>query len=405
MRDSSGDRSAGPLEGITVIDLSWHLAGPFCTLILADLGARVIKVEAPGSHGGYDPGGFIRHFYKGQDAHYMALNRNKLSVTLNLKAPEGIELFKRLCTTADVVFNNFRPGVMNRLGIGYEEIRRVAPDVVFASLSSFGQDGPYSTRPGVDLVVQALSGGMSLTSEPGRPPVRAGIPVGDLAGGMWAVIAILAALRGRRHGIAGDGEIDVALLDGQIALTAGLAGQYFLDGSLPGAGHLGATSEAAQAFKCADERYVVLDADDDVLGQLLSGEGGTEVESLIAQPNDGTVGGGRRDMTQLVERIFRGRPSDHWEQRLQRLGVPHARVNRLDEALTDVQVIERGMIIELEHRLGGRLRFVGCPIRLPGFRMPIESPPLQGEHTEQILGDLGLSVTEVGRLRADGVVS
>lgn len=179
----------GPLHGITVIDLSWHLAGPYCTLILADMGARVIKVEAPNSHGGYDPSGFARHKFGDEDAHYMALNRNKQSVVLDLKSKQGRTAFESLVAKADVVFNNFRAGVMRRLELEYEHLREVNPHVICASLSAFGQEGPYATRPGVDVVIQALSGGMSMTGEIGGAPVRAGIPIGDLAGGMWAVLA------------------------------------------------------------------------------------------------------------------------------------------------------------------------------------------------------------------------
>jgi len=397
---SGGPR--GPLAGITVVDLSWHLAGPFCTLILADLGARVIKIEAPGSHGGYDPGGFVRHYFKGQDAHYMALNRNKLSVTLDLKSPEGKELFKLLCSRADVVFNNFRAGVMARLGIGYEQIREVAPDVVFASLSSFGSDGPYARRPGVDLVVQALSGGMSMTAEPGRPPVRAGIPVGDLAGGMWAAIAILATLRARRAGLSPGCELDLALLDGQIALTSYLAAQYFLDSSVAPRDVVGEAQEG-RAFRCADDRYVVVVGDDaalrrafgepdDVPGGAREGRGRAETAESGSTPDS------------LVT-MFASRPSAYWLERLERDQLPHARVNRLDEALCEPQVLDRGMVVEIEHRLGGRLRFVGSPIRLPGFRVPVDSPPLIGQDTEEILRELGLDRSETDRLKAEGVVS
>lgn len=395
----------GPLAGITVIDLSWHLAGPFCTLILADLGARVIKVEAPGSHGGYDPGGFIRHYYKGQDAHYMALNRNKQSINLNLKSPEGKDIFKRLCQGADVVFNNFRAGVMQRLGLGYGEISQVNPDIVFCSLSSFGQDGPYAKRPGVDLVVQALSGGMSMTGEPGRPPVRAGIPVGDLAGGMWAAIGILSALRARSAGLQRGCELDLSLLDGQIAMTPYFAAYYFLDGVVPGPQGSGGHSRTYGAFRCADDRYMVIAVIDQ--GPWAKLCRALDREDLFADPRFATAEARSEngdELAKIVREAFESLPSTEWEPRLQQADLPYARVNRLDEALADPQVLHRNMVVEIEHSLGDRLKFVGNPIRIPGYRHTYASPPLIGEHTGEVLGELGVDGGELHRFKDRGVV-
>ncbi|MBO0874756.1 MAG: CoA transferase [Pseudonocardia sp.] len=402
---SGSARRKGPLDGVRVIDLSWHLAGPFCTLILADLGATVIKVEAPGSQGGYDPGGFIRHYYKGQDAHYMALNRNKKSITLNLKSPEGKDIFKQLCSNADVVFNNFRAGVMDRLGLGYEEIKAVNPGIIFASLSSFGQNGPYSRRPGVDLVVQALSGGMSMTGEPGRPPVRAGVPIGDLAGGMWAAIGILSSLRGRRAGLLEGCELDLSLLDGQIALLPYFAAYYFLDGSVPGPQGSGGHSATYAAFRSADDRYLVVAAIDQKPWLKLCRALGRE--DLPEDPRFATAetrATHRAELSELVAAEFRSRTSDEWEQRLHEADMPYARVNRLDEALADPQVRHRGMVIEIDHTLGDRLKFVGNPIRIPGFEPRYECPPLIGEHTDEILAELGRTTDDrpLAGQRSDG---
>lgn len=395
----------GPLAGITVVDLSWHLAGPFCTLVLADLGARVIKVEAPGSHGGYDPGGFIRHYHKGQDAHYMALNRNKQSITLDLKALEGKDIFKRLCQRADVVFNNFRAGVMQRLGLGYEAIREVNPEIIFASLSSFGQDGPYVERPGVDLVVQALSGGMSMTGEPGRPPVRAGIPIGDLAGGMWAAVGILAALRARSAGLQRSGELDVSLLDGQLAMTPCPSARHFLDGTVPGPQGSAGQGAACGVFRCSDGRYVaVVVTGQEPWAGLCRVLGRPELRDDRRFSTAASRAEHGEELADVIGQAFGVLPSAEWEARLQHGAVPYARVNRLDEALADPQVLGRDMVVEIEHTLGGRLRFVGNPIRIPGYRQAHASPPLIGEHTSTVLAELGVGDGERRRLEHGGVV-
>lgn len=406
----AGDQEAtaparGPLAGITVIDLSWHLAGPFCTLILADLGARVIKVEAPGSHGGYDPGGFIRHYYKGQDAHYMALNRNKQSITLNLKTPEGKDVFKRLCERADVVFNNFRAGVMKRLELGYDEIRQVNPGIVFVSLSSFGQDGGYAGRPGVDLVVQALSGGMSMTGEPGRPPVRAGIPIGDLAGGMWAAIGILSALRARSAGLSDGCELDLSLLDGQIAMTPYFSAYYFLDGVVPGPQGSGGHSKTYGAFRCADDRYMVIAVIDQ--GPWAKLCRALDREDLRDDPRFATAEARAQngeELGKITREAFASLPSTEWESRLKAADLPYARVNKLDEALADPQVLHRDMVIEIEHTLGDKLKFVGNPIKIPGYEQRYASPPLIGEHTGEVLAELGVDEAQRQRFQGDGVI-
>ncbi|MDA8280007.1 MAG: CaiB/BaiF CoA-transferase family protein [Actinomycetota bacterium] len=395
----------GPLDGITIIDLSWHLAGPYGMLILADLGARIIKVEAPGSHGGYDQRGFLRHYHKGQDAHYMSLNRNKESVTLNLKTEKGRELFLKLVADADVVFNNFRAGVMKRLGLEHEALVAVNPKIISVSLSSFGQDGPYAQRPGVDVVVQALSGGMSMTGEPGRPPVRAGLPIGDLAGGMWSAIAVLSALRGRDEGLNGGVDIDLALLDGQMAMIPYFSAYYFLDGSVPGPQGSGGHSPTYGAFRCADNRYLVIAViDQGPWAKLCSALGRTDlIEDPRFASSERRANNGD-ELRALIETEFASLPLDEWEVRLEAADLAYARVNRLDEALADPVVHQRNMVIEIEHSLGDTLRFVGNPVKFPAFPARLESPPLIGEDTDAVLTELGLGPDELQALRSAGVI-
>lgn len=398
----------GPLTGVTVVDLSWHLAGPYCTLILADLGARVIKVEAPGSNAGYDPGGLVRHYYKGQDAHYMALNRNKESITLDLKNPAGVKVFLDLIRTADVCFNNFRPGVMKRLGIDYEALRAVNPGLVYAALSAFGQDGPYADRPGVDLIAQALAGGMSMTGERGRGPARMGLPVADLAGGMFMTIAILAALRARDAGIQPSTEIDVSLLDGQIAMVPYFAAYYFLDGVVPGPQGSGGHSPSYAAFKCKDEKYIVIAVYDQVKWRRLA-------DDVLAHPEwvaDERFQDPRSrvkhqdELGAMIGEVIAQRTSDEWLPVLQAADLLSARVNNLAEALADPQVLHRDMVVELEHQLGDPLKFVGNPIKMSGFPTEYTSPPIIGGDTDAVLAELlHLDDDDLQRLRAEGVTA
>jgi len=385
--ERSGAEPRGPLAGVTVIDLSWHLAGPYCTLILADLGASVIKVEAPASRGGYDPGGFKRHEFKGQDAHYMSLNRNKKSVTLNLKTTEGKELLGRLVEGADVLFNNFRAGVMERLGLGYEAMRQVNRSLIYASLTSFGQDGPYRDMSGVDLVVQALSGGMSMTGMPGEPPVRAGIPVGDLAGGMWASIAILSALHARTAGTLEGTRLDLSLLDGQIAMIPYFSAYYFLDGSVPGPQGSGGHSPTYGAFRCADDRYIVIAVIDQapwakLCRALQRPDWMADDRFATAEQRFANAG----VLTKELNAIFAAATCETWIDRLRAEDVQCAPVNTLDRALEDPQVLNRKMILNIDHVLGGNLRFVDTPVHFDEFQRPTDSPPVLGQDNAQILG-------------------
>ena len=397
---------SGQLTGVRVLDLSWHLAGPFCTLILADLGADVIKVEKPGSHGGYDPAGFIRHRYKDQDAHYMALNRNKRSITLDLKSAAGKAAFLRLVRRSDVVFNNFRPGVMDRLGLSADALREANPRIISAALSAFGSDGPYAERPGVDLVIQALSGGMSMTGERGAPPVRAGIPLADLAGGMWAAIGILASLRARDQGLIEHDEIDVGLLDGQIAMIPYFSAYYFLDGFIPGPQGSGGHSPTYGAFECADGRYVVIAVIDQAPWHRLCGALG--LAELERDPRFATATlrtDNEAELQPIVARRFGTQPSHVWEARLRAADVPYACVNRLDEALADPQVRHRQMVVDIDHTLGDTLRFVGNPVKSAAFAPRYASPPIIGEHTSEVLREAGLGESAIDDLRATGVIA
>lgn len=379
----------GPLSGVTVLDLSWHLAGPYCSMILGDLGARIIKIERPDAHGGYDPGGVARFQFQGEDVHYIALNRNKESVVLDLKKPRDHAAFLAMVKHADVVFNNFRPGAMRRMGLDFETLRKANPKIISASLSAFGATGPQSTRPGVDLVIQAESGGMSMTGEKGRPPVRAGIPVADLAGGMWTAIAILAALR---EGSSQAREIDMSLFDAHLALIPYFTAYLTTNGFLPGPQGSGGHSPTYGAFRTRDDRYVVLAVIDQKPWTTLCQA--MEAPQLF---NDARFASAKTriehtdELQPLVQEIIARRSADEWMQRFTEYKLPAGRVNNLREALDHPQVAARSMLVDIDYVLGGQLRLLGTPVKMTGYEPEFRSPPTIGQDTERVLAEFGIA--------------
>jgi crotonobetainyl-CoA:carnitine CoA-transferase CaiB-like acyl-CoA transferase len=394
----------GPLDGLTLLDLSRDLAGPFGTVILADLGARVIKVEAPGQHSDHD-GHAAKDDVSGEDARYFGLARNKERVVLNLASARGREVFLAMVSHADVVFTDYPREVMAALGLDDATLSAANPSVLSVSLSPFGAYGPYRDRPGSELVVQALAGGMSMTGEPGRAPVQAGNPIAGLSGGMWAAIAILAAIRGRDEQLAGGGAIDIALFDGQLAMVPYFAAYYFLDGSVPGPQGSGGHSPTYGAFRCSDDRYVIIAAIDQVpwskLCDALRRPDLFDDERFATshlRASNGDV------LTDVLQSEFSKLPAAEWDERLYAADLAYARVNRLDEALTDPQVIHRGMIAEVLGQQGDNVRVVGNPVKYSAFPPRMQAPAARGEHTDAVLAELGFGLAEIGELRSNGVI-
>jgi CoA:oxalate CoA-transferase len=393
----------GLLSGFRILDLTWVLAGPYASLLLADLGAEVIKVEAP------DTGDKTRALGPSAGAltaHFAALNRNKRSVALDLKSDAGRRVFYDLARRSDAVFTNFRPAVLERLELDYARVRAHAPSIVYCALSGYGATGPYRDRPAYDLVIQALSGGMSLTGEPGGVALRTGIPFGDLAGGTVAALGLAAALA--RRAVSGEGAyVDVALLDVQISLLSYIAAYYWADGGVPGpvgSGHpaivpYGAyqTRDGALVLAIFGEKFWAL------LCEAL------ERPDLAADPRFATNAdrvAHRGELEPLLGEWLRQRTTADWLVRLEALGIPAAPVNRVDQALADPQVLSRGMVRDQAHPLLGPLRYLGNPIKTDddvaadGGR----PAPLLGQDTADVLtGLLGYSPAEVQRLAAAGV--
>ncbi len=392
-----------PLSGIRILDLSQLLAGPYGTMIMADLGAEVIKIEKPGEG---DLGrGMPPHFFHGESVYFISINRNKKSLTLNLKAREGLDIFYRLVGASDVVYDNFRPGVLEKLKIDYETLRRINPRIISCSVSGYGQTGPFKDRPAFDLIIQARGGIMSYTGEPGRMPVRMGAPMGDLAGGLFAAHGVMAALYQREKNGKGQ-RIDISLLDSQIALLIyrGLYNLYAGEIAEPmGSGHVSAIPIRAFRTKTFP---IVIDANTDKFFQELCN--GVDREELSSDPRFLTRADrlkNRETLYAILEEVFLQRSGEEWVERMEGR-VPIGPINPVDKALSDPQILARDMVVETTHRSGEKMKLIGSPIKMSQAGKEIFSPPpALGEHTDQILKELlNLPPGEIQRLRDKKII-
>ena len=394
----------GALSGLRVLDLSRILSGPFATMTLADLGADVIKVEQPGT--GDDTRQWGPPFQGGEAAYFLSVNRNKRSLAVDLKSAGGLAVVRELAAWSDIVVENFRPGTAARLGLGYEELAREHPGLVYASISGYGQTGPDSARAGYDAIAQARSGIMSVTGEADGPPVRVGVSSADLVAGMWAVIGILAALRERDRSGAGQW-VDISLLDGSVSWLTYVASGYFASGERPrryGSAH--PTIAPYQAFGTADGYVMVAVGNDGLWRRFAPAVGlGELLDDDRFRTNPQRVGH-RDTLIPLIEKAMSARSSDDWVRRLDEAGVPVGPIQTVDEVMHDPQVLARGMVSELKHPTAGTLRTIGCPVRLTATPPAVRTvPPLLGQHTDDVLAELGLSEERIGALHRSGAVA
>lgn len=390
------------LDGVRVLDLSRMLAGPYGSMLLADMGAEVIKVEDPA--GGDPIRGMGPPFVAGESAYFLAINRNKRSITLDLKRERGRELFLELVRRSDVVYDNFRPGVMERLGLGPTALRGVKSDLITCSVTAFGPDGPYAGLPAFDLILQAMGGAMSLTGEPGRAPARMGLPMGDLAGGLFAMGGICGALFHRER--TGEGQhLDLALLDMQVSLLTYVAQYVMADGRAPG--RIGSAHESVvpyQAFRTADG-YVVVAVFVDRFWHGFCEALGTP-ELVDDYPTNADRVAARDELVPVLERRFTERTTDEWVEALRERDVPCGPVSTVNDVLADPQVLHRDMVVETArpHPVAGTHPLLGHPIKA-GAKGGFEPAPLLGEHNATVYADLlGLGEDDLARLRSDGVV-
>jgi crotonobetainyl-CoA:carnitine CoA-transferase CaiB-like acyl-CoA transferase len=393
----------GLLSGIRILDLSHMLAGPYGSMVMADLGAEVIKIESPA--GGDPMRQMGPHFLAGESAYYLSINRNKQSVTLDLQKESGRQVFYDLVKVSDVVFDNFRPGVLQKLGCNYAALKTINPRIIACSISGFGQTGPYRDRPAFDLVLQALSGAMSITGEPDGAPTRMGIPMGDLAGGLFGAIAVSAALYQREQ--TGEGcQIELGLLDCMVSLLTYVAQYYFHTGVPPqpiGTAHQSVVPY--QAFQTQDGWLVVA-----VFTQRFW-EGfcrALDLPELIHDPrftsNDLRCEH-RSELIPLLAERFKQRPMTEWLDCLEMEKVPSGPLNSLDQVFADPQVLAREMKTRVAHPTIGELPIVGNPIKVDGHADSFTPPPCLGEHTAEALKHLlGYSTEKISWLKGQGVV-
>ncbi len=391
---------AAPLEGLTVLDFTRVLSGPYCTMLLGDMGARVIKLEQPGR--GDDTRAWGPPFVSGESAYFLSINRNKESLTLDLKSRSAQPIIDRLLERADVLVENFRPGTMERLGLSYEALATRYPRLVYCSISGFGQTGPRSAEPGYDAVMQGEAGLMSITGDADGPPFRLGVAISDIVTGMFAAQGITLALLARTR--TGRGQrVDIGMLDATAALLTYQAGIYFATGSTPGRmGNRHPTIVPYETFHASDGDFVVAVGNDEQWRRFCRGIGVPALASDERFETNRARVVHYAELRPLLAERLRSRTRKEWVAELKAAGVPCGSVRDVAEALEDRQLDARGMIETIDHLSAGAIRLLGVPIKLsqtPGsVRM---APPVLGQHTDRILReDCGLSVSDVASLRA-----
>ena len=400
---------AGALEDLVILDLTRVLAGPFCTMMLADMGANVIKIEIPG--GGDDTRAYppFRENRNGQSEslYFANVNRNKKGITLNLKSAEGKETFKKLVKKADIVVENYRPGVMDKLGLGYEELKTINPRIIYGSVSGFGNTGPYRLRPGYDILGQAMGGLMSITGTVGGPPTRAGSAIGDILGGLHLTIGLLAAVHART--LTGQGQrVDISLMDSVIAATENTAIKYLESGKIPPRmGNRYAAVSPYDAFQVKDGKIIIAAGNQKLYEKLC-----TEIlgrPDMITDPRFTDMSGrlaNQDAIKEVIEEKLADLTMDEAVERVLSKGIPAGPILDISQILRDPQVKDREMFVQMEHPTLGPITVNGCAIKLDDTKPSVRTPaPALGQHNGEIYHDLlGLTEEDIVRLRDDSVI-
>ena len=389
-----------PLQGLKVLDITHMLAGPYCTWMLGLMGADVIKVERPGEG---DFARAIAPFRADESLYFMSVNRNKRSITLNLKTEEGKKILCDLIAQSDILVENNRAGVMDRLSLGYKDARAINPRLIYASISGYGQTGPYRHKPAFDVIAQAVSGMMSITGQEGGPPARVGVSIGDIASGLFAAVAVLAAVEGRHK--SGEGAfVDVSMMDCQLALMENAVSRYLNAGEVPvrlGSRH--PLIAPFQSFDTADQPIAICVDTEPQWHRFCHALG---LEALLDDPRfaDGPMRAARHaELEPLLKAVFSQGRRDDFLERLEAADVPCSPINSIPEVTQDPQVAHRQVLVEVPEASG--IKYVGAPFHYNGGPVSGETaPPALGAHSEEILAELGLDNVRIAELRRNGVL-
>ncbi len=385
------EEDSAPLAGVTVIDLTRVLAGPYCTMVLSDLGARVIKVEVPGS--GDDSRSIGPFMADGRSAYFMSLNRGKESIALDLKAPDDRAMFLDLLAGADVLVENYRGGTMEKLGLGWDVLEPQFPRLIYAAVSGFGHSGPYMKRAAYDMVVQAMGGVMSLTGHPGGPPTRVGSSIGDITAGMFLTVGVNAALF-RRSRTGRGGKIDVSMLDSQVAILENAIARYVTTGQVPGP--LGARHPSItpfEAFATADGHIVIAAGNDGLFRRLAETIGRADLAAQPDYANNNARTDNQIALKREIERALQAAGTAEWLQRLDAAGIPSGPINTVDAVMQDPQVLARNMVVTADDGSGGQIRMAGNPVKFSDVPDPTTRGRTPGldEHGAAIRAEFGRS--------------
>ncbi|MFJ7680664.1 CaiB/BaiF CoA transferase family protein [Peribacillus butanolivorans] len=393
----------GALDGVRIIDVSRVLAGPFCSMILGDLGADVIKIEHHES--GDETRGWGPPFAQGESAYYLCANRNKQSMTLNLKSEKGKEIFRKLVSSGDIVVQNFKTGTLEKMGIGYEELKEFNPQLIMASITGFGLTGPYKDLPGYDYIIQAMSGLMSITGETDGSPMKVGVAIADILTGLYTCIGILSALHHR--GKTGEGqEIDISLMDCQVSSLVNVASNYLFNGITPERmGNQHPNIVPYQTFHASDGELVVAVGNDEQFRRftyVLERPDLAEQEQFKRNENRLL---NKEELIPIVEDLLKRKTKKEWKVLLDDAGIPNGPINTIAEMLEDPQIKARDMLVNMEHPTVENLRVTGSPLKLSKTPVTMRKhPPLYGEHTDSILAGIGYKPDEIIKFKQNKII-